>query len=121
MQKSCIRSKKSCIRSKEMETMKMESMLAALAAFFAANAADLEMHRNDEWRSVPVDSVRLGFRELSRHGTAVCVFAKLPNEVLPNCRTVLRQTTEWYFAKLPNGYCCATDIMLKYPGNDRRL
>ena len=32
---------------------------AAAVASLAAHAADLEMHRNDEWRSVPVDRVRL--------------------------------------------------------------
>ena len=39
--------------------MKISLMLVAVAASFAAVAANLEMHRNDEWRSVPVDRVRL--------------------------------------------------------------
>ena len=39
--------------------MKTSLMLASAFAFFAANAADLEMHGNDEWRSVPVERVRL--------------------------------------------------------------
>lgn len=39
--------------------MKTSLMLVAVAASFAAVAANLEMHRNDEWRSVPVDRVRL--------------------------------------------------------------
>ena len=33
--------------------------------------------------------------------------AKLPNGMLPNCRTDSRQTTERFCAKLPNGYCVA--------------
>ena len=41
-----------------MKTATMTGLLAA-AAWCAANAADLQMHRNDEWRTVPVDRVRL--------------------------------------------------------------
>ena len=42
--------------------MKMRAELGtilAAVACCAASAADLGMHRNDEWRSVPVDRVRL--------------------------------------------------------------
>ena len=42
--------------------MKMRAELGtllAVAACCVASAADLGMHRNDEWRSVPVDRVRL--------------------------------------------------------------
>ena len=38
--------------------------------------------------------------------------AKLPNGMLPNCRTDSRQTTERFFAKLPNGYCAASVILI---------
>ena len=54
--------------------MKSALGIAFTAVSLLASAAGLDMHRNDEWRSVPVDCVRLeGPLDLFCQYSSVCI------------------------------------------------